>query len=46
MSGTESTAWKVLILVMFATGMLGVLMFGDREKDVRRVVGVLNEIED
>ena len=30
--------WKVLILVMFATGMLGmVVMSGDREKDVRRL---------
>ena len=37
--------WKVLILVMFATGMLGmVVMSGDREKDVRRVVSVMNEI--
>ena len=43
-SGVGST-WKVLILVMFATGMLGmVVMSGDREKDVRRVVSVMNEI--
>ena len=31
---------------MFATGMLGmVVMSGDREKDVRRVVSVMNEIQ-
>ena len=37
--------WKVLILVMFATGMLGmVVMSGDREKEVRRAVSVMNEI--
>ena len=30
---------------MFATGMLGmVVMSGDRERDVRRVVSVVNEI--
>ena len=30
---------------MFATGMLGmVVMSGDREKDVRRVMSVMNEI--
>ena len=31
--------WRVLVLVMFATGMLGmVVMSGDREKDVRAIV--------
>ena len=35
----------MLVLVMYATGMLGmVVMSGDREKDVRAIVSVMHEI--
>lgn len=37
--------WRILVLVMFATGMLGmVVMSGDREKDIRAIVSVMHEI--
>ena len=37
--------WKVLVLLMIQTGMIGmVVLGGDREKDVKSTVSVLNEI--
>ena len=37
--------WKVLVLLMIQTGVIGmVVLGGDREKDVKSTVSVLNEI--
>ena len=37
--------WKVLVLLMIQTGMIGmVVLGGDRERDVKSTVSVLNEI--
>ena len=42
---SDPSAKVELVLVMFATGMLGmVVISGDREKDVRAIVSVLHEI--
>ena len=37
--------WKILVLLMIQTGVAGMVVFGgDREKDIKSVVSVLNEI--